>query len=502
MYVLRDYQEEATEACVQILESTKQCREIVVCATGDGKSLIQAEVAKRLNFPLIICAPSKELLEQNSKKLTEFGVEHTICSASLGKRDISKLTLATIGSIKNNWEEFKKMGVKGILLDEGHLGVKSGSTVRKFIKQAKIQNVCAITATPCVLESSMAGASIKMLNRTKWKLFTDIRYVHQISDSVKRGFWSPIVYRNIETDETMLQDNSTGSDYTVESQKRFYEANDINGKIVEELRIVQSEGKKSTIIFVPTISEAEELYSKIPNSAIVHSKMKKTERDFMVQAFKNLEIPVIINCGVLQIGFDHPLLDSMINGKPTKSVNLYYQIVGRIVRIHPKKKEGLVVDMVGNFKRFGKVEDFSFDNIEFYGWGMFGKDGVLLTDYPIASKHRPNKESLVKAGLKREAQEKEKEIDHENNRTNPVVGFGMWSGRKVWDIAKSPDAKRFFGWCGWFLEEQKKPSRYPKNHVLIAAINEYLQKEASEFGTPIKKNLDNRLVINIPNNLF
>jgi DNA repair protein RadD len=897
MYVLRDYQEEATEACVQILESTKQCREIVVCATGDGKSLIQAEVAKRLNFPLIICAPSKELLEQNSKKLTEFGVEHTICSASLGKRDISKLTLATIGSIKNNWEEFKKMGVKGILLDEGHLGVKSGSTVRKFIKQAKIQNVCAITATPCVLESSMAGASIKMLNRTKWKLFTDIRYVHQISDSVKRGFWSPIVYRNIETDETMLQDNSTGSDYTVESQKRFYEANDINGKIVEELRIVQSEGKKSTIIFVPTISEAEELYSKIPNSAIVHSKMKGAERDSMVQAFKNLEIPVIINCGVLCldlkteiltktgwvkhneinshhevanwdngrvyfekpenifkkklnkeefmcsydaqatnfritnnhnllyrhqslgkewtkgpvedvinkkrqvplhglytperveieqedrklasnlkrrvvansfnirknntemsieeshkiamqriddresmkyknpheltidecflvgffigdgcvsshknngfrysisqskrypkiikkideilksckiqhikrdikkrgnmifeavswelstgtgygnqkkegiyslipylnkngseyikflnkeqfdsllygfwmadgnhgdgfekryaergkiiyntnfkllnllqevavtrslktsikksekpkkehhkqlykfsfsnteghilnnrvsikkekfkeetvwcvktssgniitrrnnktlimgncIGFDHPLLDSMINGKPTKSVNLYYQIVGRIVRIHPKKKEGLVVDMVGNFKRFGKVEDFSFDNIEFYGWGMFGKDGVLLTDYPIASKHRPNKESLVKAGLKREAQEKEKEIDHENNRTNPVVGFGMWSGRKVWDIAKSPDAKRFFGWCGWFLEEQKKPSRYPKNHVLIAAINEYLQKEASEFGTPIKKNLDNRLVINIPNNLF
>ena len=338
-FILRDYQEEAVEACLEILTNDKKsCKELVVLCTGDGKSLVQAEVANRLDYPLIILCPSKELLEQNSLKLKQFGVEHTICSASAGKREISKLTLATIGSIKNNWQEFKKLNVKGLLIDEAHLGVKSGSAIRKFIKLAGIEKVCGLTATPCVLESSMNGASIKMLNRTKWKLFTDIRYVHQIQDSVKRGFWTPIVYRNIAIDESMLVNNSNGSDYTIESQKRFYKSNDINGKIVEELRIIQSEGRKSTIIFVPTISEAEDLYSKIPNSAIVHSKMSKSERVFMVNAFKNLEIPVIINCGILQIGFDHPLLDSIINGKPTKSVNLYYQICGRIVRIHKNKK--------------------------------------------------------------------------------------------------------------------------------------------------------------------
>lgn len=395
MFELRDYQLEATEACLEILNSKKQCRELVVLATGDGKSILQAEVARRLEYPLIICVPSKELLEQNSLKLAQLGVEHTICSASAGQRDISKLTLATIGSIKNNWDEFKKLGVKGLLIDEGHLGVKSGSQIRKFIKKANIQNVCAITATPCVLESGMDGARIVMLNRMRWKLYRDIRYVHQIQDSVKRGFWSPIVYRNIETDESLLQDNSSGSDYTVESQRRFYKANDLNGKIAEELLILKKEGRKSTIVFVPTIEEAEDLYRKIPNCAIVHSKMKKSERTYMIGAFKSLEIPVIINCGILQIGFDHPQLDSIVIGKPTKSVNLYYQICGRCVRVHSDKKDSLIVDMVGNFKRFGKIEDFTFEEIEGYGWGMWNGKGELLTDYPISAEKRPTKDSLI-----------------------------------------------------------------------------------------------------------
>lgn len=448
-YKLRDYQEEAVEACLSILEDSKiSCKELVVLCTGDGKSLVQAEVARRLNYPLIILCPSKELLEQNSEKLTSFGVEHTICSASLGKREISKLTLATIGSIKNNWQEFKDIGVKGLLIDEAHLGVKSGSTIRKFIKKAKINKVAGLTATPCVLESNINGASIKMLNRVRWKLFTDIRYVHQIQDSVKRGFWSKVLYRNIPLDESMLEDNSNGSDYTIQSQKRFYESNDINDRIVEQFKIIQSEGRKSTIIFVPTIDEAEQLHQKIPGSAIVHSKMKKKERKKMVDSFKNLKTSVIINCGILQIGFDHPLLDSIINGKPTKSVNLYYQICGRVVRIHENKKDGLIVDMAGNFDRFGRIEDFTFRNIPYYGWGMFGKNNVLLTDHPIKATNRPTVESLMEIA--------KKELQRKESRQNPEFTFGMFKGKKLWDIAQSKDSTRLKSYCVWLYDKHKK----------------------------------------------
>lgn len=465
-FTLRKYQEEATQACMDILQNKKPCKELVVLCTGDGKSLVQAEVARRLDYPLIILCPSKELLEQNSLKLKQFGVEHTICSASVGERNISKLTLATIGSIKNNTEEFKRLGIRGLLIDESHLGVKSGSLIRKFIKKLNIKNVVGLTATPCILQGGMNGASIKMLNRVRGKLFTDIRYVHQIKDTIKEGNWSDLQYKVINTDETLLVNNSNGSDYTEKSQKIFYKENGLSSKIVEELKHIQSEGRKSTIIFAPSIEEAEELYSKIPNAAIVHSKMRKSDREYMVNSFKNLEIPVIINIGILQIGFDHPLLDSLIIAKPTKSVNLYYQIIGRAVRKHKDKKNSLIVDFSGNYNRFGSIEGFTFEKIPYYNWGMFNGKGELLTDYPIQTKKKPTKKSLI-ASYKEKEQKKAfgfVPVD------NPEVHFGKHKGKKLDKVLK--EDKQYL--C-WIVEQENFEWRGSKGKQLERAIYKALK---------------------------
>lgn len=471
-YTLRKYQEEATEACLDILNSKKTCKELVVLCTGDGKSLVQAEVAKRLDYPLIILCPSKELLEQNSEKLTQFGVEHTICSASAGERSISKLTLATIGSIKNNTEEFKRLGIKGLLIDEGHLGVKHGSMIRKFIKKMNIKNVVGLTATPVNLVSGMDGASLKMLNRMKWKMYSDIRYVHQIKDTIKEGNWAKLKYKVINSDETLLVTNSSGSDFTEKSQKIFYKENDLTSKIVEEVQTIQKEGRKSTIIFAPSIEEAEDLYSKIPNSAIVHSKMRKKDRGYMVEAFRNLEIPVIINIGILQIGFNHPQLDSIIIAKPTQSVNLFYQIVGRGVRTHKDKEDCLIADFSGNYDRFGSVEGFTFEKIPFYGWAMLNGKEELLTDYPIQSTNRPTKDSLI-ASYKEE-KERNSNITPQDN---PVFYFGKYKGKALYDVLKEnkwyltwlADPETKFEWWGakgkTFKKALYKALRLPQGEV-------------------------------------
>lgn len=445
-YTLRKYQEEATEACLDILNSKKTCKELVVLPTGSGKSIVQAEVAKRLDYPLIILCPSKELLEQNSEKLTQFGVEHTICSASAGERNISKLTLATIGSIKNNWDEFKKLGVKGILYDEANLGVKHGSLIRKFVKKANIQNVAGLTATPCVLDSGMDGATIKMLNRMKWKFFKDIKYIYQIKDIIKEGNWAKLKYKVIKTDETLLVTNSSGSDFTEKSQKIYYTENNLNGKITEEVKNLKKEGRKSIIIFVPSIEEAEDLYSKIPNSAIVHSKMNKKDRSFMVESFKNLEIPVIINVSIFQYGFNHPELDAIIMAKPTQSVNLYYQVLGRGTRKHKSKEDCLIVDFSGNYERFGSIEGLTFEKIPYYGWGLWNGKNELLTDYPIKATNRPTKESLI-ASYK---EEKEKSNIF-TTQDNPVFYFGKYKGKTINDVMKENK-----GYLAWLADPETK----------------------------------------------
>lgn len=487
-FILRDYQESGTQACVDILQSKKRtCKELVISPTAGGKSIYVAETVKRVNQPILILQPSKELLLQNYQKFVKVGGTATICCASLkvktskgvdytqlenGEfikcREISKVTYATVGTVKKYAQELKKLGVKKALIDEAHLSTKAGSQVRKLFKDIGITHIVGLTATALYLEGGMNGASLKMMNRVRWKLFSNIRYVTQIPHLVKNKYWSKLIYQVNDTDETYLKENSNGSDFTVQSQKEYYKANNLKEQIIEEVRNLLSQGRKSILVFVPTIDEADELFASFPNSATVHSKMDSKSRDYVVQAFKDLTIPVVFNVNVLSVGFDHPELDAIITSRSTSSIALFYQQIGRGVRIHPDKEDCKVVDFSGNVKRFGRVEGLHYENVPYYGWGLFNEKNQLLTDFPIAAKSRPTKESLMQAG-KKEAQEKE-------NRKNPEFTFGMFKGRRLWDVAQSKDSKRLKDYCSWFWDKYSKGQwKGQPSAVLVEGVREYLK---------------------------
>jgi len=82
------------------------------------------------------------------------------------------------------------------------------------------------------------------------------------------------------------------------------------------------------------------------------------ERAEIIKKFKSGDIRVVTNVGVLGVGFDFPELDCVIMGRPTQSILVYYQCLGRAVRPHPNKKSALIVDVCGNVKRFGRIESF------------------------------------------------------------------------------------------------------------------------------------------------
>lgn len=115
--------------------------------------------------------------------------------------------------------------------------------------------------------------------------------------------------------------------------------------------------RKGILVFTRFLKEAERLTMSIPGCAIVSGDTPKKEREHILEAFKAGEIPVVANVGVLVCGFDYPELDTVVIARPTMSLALYYQIVGRAIRPHPNKKEGWIVDLAGNINRFGKVED-------------------------------------------------------------------------------------------------------------------------------------------------
>lgn len=487
-FVLRDYQEKGTQASVNILQSKKKtCKELVISPTAGGKSIYVAETVKRVDEPILVLQPSKELLLQNYEKFVKLGGKATICCASLkvktikgkdytkletgefvGCREVSKVTYATAGTVKKFVGELKKLGVKKAIIDEAHLSTKAGSQVRQLFKDIGITHIVGLTATALYLESNLSGASLKMMNRARWKMFKDINYVTQISHLVKNGYWSKLMYQVNDTDETYLEENSNGSDFTVESQKNYYKANNLKEQILEEVRNLKKSGRKSILVFVPTIAEANELQAEFPGSASVHSKMKTEERDWAIKGFKDLKISVVFNVNVLSVGFDHPELDAIITSRSTSSIALFYQQIGRGVRIHPDKENCKVVDFSGNVKRFGRVEGLHYENVPYYGWGLFNEKNELLTDFPIKAKARPTKESLIQAG--------KSESDALNEKSNPTFTFGMFNGKKLWDVAQSKDAERLKSYCSWFWGKYTKGewSGNP-SQVLIEGIREYLK---------------------------
>ena len=442
MYKLRDYQEAGTDACVSILTSKTPRREIVVSPTGGGKSLYIAFAASKIDFPLVILQPSKELLQQNYKKYIELGGKAEIYSASLKTLNIGTVTFATIGSIKNKVQELKKLGVKAIIIDEAHLGTKSDSSIRNFIKAVSITNVLGLTATPVYLQGGLNGAELKMMTRVKGSLFRDIAHVTQISELVKNNFWSKLIYHVKKQNTGFLDLNSNGSDYTLKSQKDFYEGNHLERQIIENVDYLKSINRKSILVFVPSIEEAVSLSHKIPGSKYVHSNMKPSERDDVVNSFKNLEVQVVINVNILSVGFDHPQLDGIITARSTNSIAIYYQQIGRGVRIFPGKKDCIVIDLSGNHDNFGMVEDLNFEYIEGWGWGMFTKDS-LLTNYPMGAKKRPTKKSLAD-GVERKRKQIFEVKSFQGTKEPIKLWFGKYNGKTLEQVHKEND--RYFPW--------------------------------------------------------
>lgn len=387
---LRNYQNRGKKDCLGVLLSPKPCKSVAVQPTGAGKSVLIAEITKELtDGNTLVVQPSQELLSQNYAKFINAGGEAEIFSASFNSKKIGKVTYATDGSL--NVDAFKDKNIKYLILDECHLKTQEGSKLNAFIKALNIQNVLGLTATPVYLKSALGGTQLKMINRVKGKLFNDICHVTQIKELVDEGYWSKLVYDLKEVDNDSLEFNSNGSDYTQGSLTLNYEENNTDQKIIDAIR--ENPLRKSILVFVPSVAEAIELQKKIKGSEVVYSGMDKKDRKRIIDDFKALKIRVVINVNILAVGFDHPELDYIITARPTASIAMYYQQIGRGVRIHENKKDCLLTDLSGNVERFGRLETLTFQDIEEYGWGMFNGEN-LLSGVPFWEEEIPTISSL------------------------------------------------------------------------------------------------------------
>lgn len=385
-FKLRDYQQQASDKAVVFFnDKLKKTNAIMVLPTGSGKSLIIADIANRLDGHTLVFQPSKEILEQNFKKLCSYGVlDCSIYSASFNSKEISRITFATIGSVKGHPELFAHF--KNVIIDECHLVNPKEGMYKDFLSILNCK-VLGLTATPYRLSSSQDfGSMLKFITRTKPHIFYDVIYHVQVSTLLDMGFLSKLNYypmNPVGWNELNLKVNTTGADYTDKSVQREYERIDFYGflvHVVQRLMNPKEGGKrKGILVFTRFLKEAEQLTYSIPGCAIVSGDTPKATREQILRLFKSGEIPVVANVGVLTTGFDYPELDTIVMARPTMSLAMYYQIVGRAIRPHPSKESGWIVDLCGNIKRFGEVSDLRLVDGGNGKWAVFSK-GRQLTN--------------------------------------------------------------------------------------------------------------------------
>lgn len=464
MITLRSNQVEPIRKAVEFFKEKKPRPSLIVLPTAWGKSILTAFVAKETEDKIIVLQPSKELLEQNYLKyLTlcgDFDCNASIYSASFNSKCISRVTYATIGSIKNIGATFKRYGFTKMLIDEAHLYPREAdSMLGKFLADSGITHVLGITATPVKLQQNTGldgepySKLVMLTSRSKkGNFFKDIICVSQPEEMVRLGFWSPLKYQVGTFDGSLLVFNSAKSEYTEESVQRAYEANDIVSQIRQA---VTTSGRKHILVFLPSVKDAKDFAARYPDSAAIYGDMDKKERDTIINRFKQGRIRIIFNVRVLSTGFDYTGIDCIILGISTASIALYYQIVGRATRIDPGKKDALIVDLGGNFDRFGKVEDIRFEKGTI--WRMFGTGDRLLSGMPIheiGTVHADDVAREERAAAERAAKRK--------GDPTLVMPFGKHKGTMVKDIPQ--------GYREWMLAnfDWKSENDHLRKSILVS----------------------------------
>lgn len=392
MYELRAYQQRAVDAGLAFLNNPKsKGGGVLVEPTGSGKSLIIASIARALEGNTIVLQPTKEILEQNYNKILDFGFKDSvgIFSASLNSKEKGKITFATIGTIIKHLDDFKD---SHLIIDECHLvNAKGGGQYKDMIDYLG-GKVIGLTATPFRryafndMKTGEPAVVAKFLHRTQPKSFNKILDVTQIGEMYQHGYLAPIEYEiNEDYKHSDLQLNSTRMDFTEESIRRYNEEHSIVGVITDAIKKHKA---KHTLVFTTFVEEAEQLARNLSMSGLVAESVSGTtpskQREQILADFKAGKIDVVTNVGVLTTGFDFPELDCVVLGRPTMSLALYYQMVGRGVRTAPGKEKMILVDACGNVEKFGKVETYHI-SAERPGMHRLYADKQPLTGYDFVT---------------------------------------------------------------------------------------------------------------------
>ena len=330
--------------------------------TGSGKSHVIAQLCKEANdkvdgVQILMLTHQKELIAQNAEKLKQHWHDAPIgiFSASLGKRQVKQITFAGIQSV---WRHAKKIGPRRlVIVDEAHtISHKDQGIYRKFLNELKAMEpkmrIVGLTASPYRLGHGYIteGEAI----------FDELIEPVGIKELIDAGFLSKLKSKNTAFHFDVGGVKKRGGEF-IESQLQDAVNNVAsNGPVIKEI-MAQGADRKSWLIFCTGVDHSYAIRDGLRSHGVVcetvTGKTPTRERDQILSDFKSGKIQAVTNANVLTTGFDNPRIDLIALLRPTMSPGLYYQMVGRGLRIDPSKEDCKILDFAGAVAQHGPITD-------------------------------------------------------------------------------------------------------------------------------------------------
>ncbi|HHQ2321708.1 MULTISPECIES: DEAD/DEAH box helicase [Providencia] len=357
-FVLRPYQQEAVDATVDYFRKQTHPA-VIVLPTGAGKSLVIAELARLARGRVLVLAHVKELVEQNHAKYLTYGLQADIFAAGLNRKESqSKVVFGSVQSVARNLKAFDAH-FSLVIIDECHrISLNDKSQYQQIIQALQSNNpslrILGLTATPYRLNSGWIYQYHYhgMVRGDENCFFRECIYELPLHYMIKNKFLVPperLDMPVLQYDFSQVSLTSSGIFNEQELNLSLKKQQRITPKIIEQV-IEYAAPLQACMIFAATVEHAKEILGYLPqnSAALVTAETPAADRQAIINQFKNKELHYLVNVSVLTTGFDAPHVDVIAILRPTESVSLYQQIVGRGLRLSEGKTRCLILDYAGN----------------------------------------------------------------------------------------------------------------------------------------------------------
>jgi DNA repair protein RadD len=347
---LRNYQTDFIERYER--EVSRGCRRVIgVAPTGSGKAVVAAAIASHVaahGQRVLFLVHRRELVRQSSQKLYDVGLDHGIIAAGFPARPSVPVQIASVNTLDARAVRCSNMELPPadlVIVDEAHHA--PARTWHRLIDAYHGAVVLGLTATPCrgdgrglgnIFEAMIECASIPVL--------------------IRGGYLVPTrVYAPARPDLDGVQVRR--GDYVEAQLAERMDRPQLVGDVVTHWHRLGE--RRRTIVFATSVAHSVHLRDEFGRSGVAAAHVDGTtpaaERDAVLTGLALGTFEVVTNCGVLTEGFDLPDIGVIVLARPTKSLVLYRQMVGRGLRPATGKSDCLVMDHAGCTFEHGFIDE-------------------------------------------------------------------------------------------------------------------------------------------------